>query len=237
MKKIITIAGKEILSYFSSPVGYVFSGILLLVSNWLFFQDFFLMNQASLAGLWANLSFLLSIFVPALTMNSIADEKRNGNWEIILSLPVTETQLVLGKFLGTLTYILITLLFFLPTTILVFLLGKPDLGIIIGGWLGTLFLVISYLSVGIFTSALSNQPVVGFVSAMIILLLNNFIGQSSILSTLPEIVATIVGFISLSAHSNQMAAGLIQLNDIIFFISINVILLTLTVLWLKSRNK
>ena len=100
MKPLLTIAFKELKNYLSSPTGYVFTGLLLIVSNWLFLQDFFLVNVASLMPLWGNLGFLLSIFIPALAMNSISEEKRNGNWEVILSLPVSEVDFVLGKFVG-----------------------------------------------------------------------------------------------------------------------------------------
>ncbi|MCL4384036.1 ABC transporter permease [Patescibacteria group bacterium] len=237
MKTILTIARKEVLGYFSSPVGYVFAGLMLLVANWLFFQDFFVANQANLAPLWNSLGFLLSLFVPALSMNALSEEKKNGNWEVILSLPVSETQMVLGKFLGLLFCVGVSLLLFLPTVGVVFYLGKPDTGVMAGGALGVLFMAVTYLAIGIFASALSNQAVVGFMVAMIFLLVNSFMGQDSILSRFPPLVSSVIGYLSISWHANRFADGLVQGSDVVFFVSFCAIFLILTVMWLKARNK
>lgn len=237
MKQIIAIAKKEILGYFSSPVGYVFAGLMLMVANWLFFQDFFVANQASLTPLWSNLGFLLSLFVPALSMNALSEEKKNGNWEVVLSLPVSESEMVLGKFLGLFFCVFVSLLLFLPTAVIVLVLGKPDIGVLVGGWVGVLFLAISYLAVGIFASSLSTQPVVAFMVAMFFLLINSFLGQDSILSRFPTQIASILGYISISWHSSHFADGVLQASDIVFFISFIGIFLVLTVMWLKARNK
>ncbi len=237
MKRIRTIALKEVWGYLTSPVGYVFAGLLLIVANWLFFQDFFLLNQADLTTLWNSLGFLLSIFIPALSMNLISEEKRNGNWEVILSLPVTEFELVIGKFIGAFLYIFVTLLLLSPTVITVLLLGKPDLGILIGGWLGVLGLAVVYLAVGIFCSSLSNQPAVGFLMATILLLVNNFIGQAGVLQRLPVFLGTIFEFLSITWHANQFGLGVVRLEDITFLVSTTGIFLLLTVLYLKARNK
>ena len=236
MKPLLTIAFKELKNYLSSPTGYVFTGLLLIVSNWLFLQDFFLVNVASLMPLWGNLGFLLSIFIPALAMNSISEEKRNGNWEVILSLPVSEVDFVLGKFVGNFAAILFTLLFFLPTTLLVVIIGKPDVGIVFGGWLGIIFLASTYLAIGIFASALSNQAVVGFVVAAVGLLINNFVGQESVLQRLPGTLSEFVGYLSITAHTSQLSTGLVTVSNLVFFTGITTLFLTLTVLWLKLRN-
>lgn len=237
MKRIMTIATKEVLFYFTNPVGYIFAGLLMIVSYWIFFQDFFVLNQATLGGLWGNMTFLLSLFIPALSMNSLAEEKKQGTWEVMLSLPVSETELVLGKFIGSWLFVMMTLLLALPAVITVLLLGKPDVGILAGGWVGLLLAASLQLAVGVFASSLSQQPIVGFLVAAVVLLLNNFIGQDMVLSRLPTVIAAIAGYASISWHSGQFGNGLFKLSDVMFFVSMSIIFLTLTVLSLKSRHK
>ncbi len=237
MKNIITIAKKEWRNYFSSPVGYVFAGLLLVVVNWLFFSNFFIGGQADLNPYWSNFSLILSLFVPAISMNLIAEEKKNSTWEVLLSLPINEKELVLGKFLGCALYLLFTILLSLPVIITVYVLGKPDVGLIIGGFVGILLLSLSYLSVGIFVSSLSNQAIVGFLGSSVILLVNSLMGQEILLSRVPSFAKDFIGGLSVNFRSANFSSGAISIGDLVFFISWIIIFITLTIISLKSRNK
>ena len=237
MKNIINIAKKELRGYFNNPSGYVFAGLLLLVANFVFFQDFFMAGQANLASFWSILGLLMSLFVPAIVMGSIAEEKKNGTWEVLLSLPISETELVVGKFLGSLMFVIVVLVLTLPTVVTVFFLGMPDVGILAGGIIGMIFLVAAYLGVGIFCSSLSNQPVAGFLVGLVILLTNNLLGQETLTSRLPDYLRGAVAYLSIAWHSSLFSSGLIKLSDAVFFVSWVVIFLILTVLSLKSRDR
>src|SRR4030043_1273525 len=128
MKNILIIAKKEWLGFFSNGIGYIFAALLMVVSAWMYFSDLFVLGQADLGPLWATMAFLFSVFVPAISMGLIAEEKRNGNWEVILSMPVSEAEMVLGKFLGAGAYLLFTVLLSLPAVITIFWLGETEVG-------------------------------------------------------------------------------------------------------------
>lgn len=237
MRNIMTIAKREWLNFFINPTGYIFAGLLLIITNWMFFGDFFLLGQADLKQYWSVMVFLFSIFVPAIAMGLIAEEKKNSTWEIMLSMPVNEKQFVLGKFFGSALYLLFTIGLSLPVIVTVLVLGKPEVGIIVGGMIGTIFLALSYLALGIFMSSLSNQPIVGFLGSTVALLLNNLMGQDVFLSRLPSGIRSLFESLSLNFRSAKFGTGLVELTDLVFFISWIVIFLALTVLSLKSRSK
>lgn len=237
MNKILTIAKKEWQNYFSSPVGYVFAALLLLVCSWMFFGDLFLLGQANMSSYQTTMVFLFSIFIPAISMGLLADEKKNGNWEVILSLPIDETKLVLGKLLGCGWYLLFTIALSAPVAVTVLMLGKPDLGIIAGGYLGLIMLGGAYLSVGLLASSLSNQAIVGFLGATVFLILDNMLGQEVVLARLPGALKNIASALSLASRAGHFNEGLITLNDVVFFISWMAVMAILTVISLKTRDK
>ncbi len=237
MNTISIIAKREFKNYLISPLGYVFTGLLLLVANWMFLGDLFVMGQANMSPYWSVLVFLFSLFIPAISMGLVADEKKNGTWETILSLPVSENEMILGKFFGSTMYIIFSVLLSIPIAATLFIFGSPDIGVILGGYIGVLLLAMAYLSLGIFMSCLSNQSIVGFLGATVFLVLNNFLGQGSFLMKIPGGLRFIVGGLSLSWRSAKFSLGLIEAGDLLFFVSFVFIFLTLSVLSLKARNK
>jgi ABC-2 type transport system permease protein len=237
MRKILTIARKEWQNYFTSPVGYIFAALLLVVVNWIYFGDLFLLGQADIRPYLTTMVYLFSIFIPAISMGLFADEKKNSTWEVLLSTPITEIQLVAGKIIGCGMYLLFTITLSLPTAITIFLLGKPDLGLMVSGYLGLILIGISYLSVGLFMSSLSNQAIVGFLGTAVFLILNSMIGQEVVLTRLPTVIKSMVEYLSLITHVTRINSGLITMTDILFFVSWVAIFMVLTVLTLKTRDK
>lgn len=237
MNKILTIAKKEWQNYFSSPVGYVFAALLLIVCDWMFFSDLFLLGQASMSSYQTTMVFLFSIFIPAISMGLLADEKKNGNWEVILSMPINETKLVLGKLLGCGLYLLFTIALSLPVAITIMFLGKPDIGVIVGGYIGLIMLGGAYLSVGLLASSVSNQSIVGFLGATVFLILDNMLGQDVVLSRLPSVLRNIASALSLATRAEHFNEGLITLNDVVFFVSWIAVFAILTIISLKNRDK
>jgi ABC-2 type transport system permease protein len=237
MKKILTIARKEWKNYFTSPVGYIFAALLLIVVNWIYLGDLFLLGQADIGPYLTTMIYLFSIFIPAISMGLLADEKKNSTWEVLLSTPVNEIQLVAGKIIGCGMYLLFTIALSIPAAITVYLLGKPDIGVIISGYLGLILLGSAYLSVGLFMSSLSSQAIVGFLGSAVFLILNNMIGQDVILTRLPVAIKGIVESLSLITRVARINSGLITMSDLMFFGSWIVIFMILTVLTLKTRDK
>jgi len=146
--------------------GYVFAGLLLVVVNWLFWSDLFLTGQADLGPYWSAIAFMFIIFIPALSMGLIAEERENGTLEVILSLPVDETQLMIGKFFGGAAFMVLTMALTLPTIATLYWLGAPDTGVVVGSFLGTVFLGLGYLSVGLLVSTCTSQPMVAFLASI-----------------------------------------------------------------------
>ena len=237
MRKIWAIAKKEIIAVWGNPTGYIFAAILLLVVNAIFFNDLFLSRVADMQLYWRLMTYLLSLFVPAIAMGLIAEEKKSGTWEVLLALPVKEGQMVVGKFMGYALFTLASISLSVTAIVTVLWLGRPDVGLVIGGFWGTVLLAWSYLAIGIFMSSLTTQPIIAFIATTIVLLVNNFMAQDIFTSRLPEAVGRFAGELSLAARSANLSQGLVEVKDITFFVSWIAIFLILTSLNLKARNK
>lgn len=236
MKRVWILAKKEFLSFFSGPVGYIFAGLLVVVSLGLYWQDFFVIGLADTSGLWENLLFLMAFFVPAVGMGLICDEKKRGNWETLLSLPIKEKELIIGKFFGAGGFLLIVIALFLPTVLTVAWLGGADGGKIASSFLGIILLAWSFLATTLFASAIFENGVVAFLTSMVFLVLNGVLGGGQFLTRLPVSLREIVSFFSLSSHFSAFYSGVIRLTDVVFFGSYIFIFLMLSTMALKTRN-
>lgn len=223
-------------NYLISPLGFVFASLLFLIANWLFFQDFFLASQASLRPLFAILPFLLLFFLPAITMNLFSEEKKNKTWEILLTLPINEKKIVLAKFFASLGFTALTIFLTLPLAVVAGILGRPDWGIIISSYLGVVFLAACYLSTGVFFSSLTNNSIIAFLTSLVFLLINFFLGQENILNRLPDFLIRIFSFLSLNFHYSSFNQGQIPASSLIFYLSWIFLFLWLTIVALKSRD-
>ena len=232
-----TLLIKEIYYYYLiTPLGLIFAGLFFLISVWLFFQDFFLINQASLAPFFNLLPFLFLFFLPAITMNLFAEEKKSRTWEILLTLPISEQAAVGAKFLAALLFTLFTILLTFPLLITLKLLGQPDWGVIISSYLATVFLAASYIATGLFFSSLTNNSIIAFLTSAFFLLINFFLGQEIVLSRLPTALSNIISFLSLNFHYQFLIEGNIFLSSLVFYLSWIVAFIWLTIVSLKSRD-
>jgi gliding motility-associated transport system permease protein len=237
MNKIVAIAKKELLYFLNNPLGYIYLLLLTVITNWLYFSDFFIKNTSSMDSLFSNLFFILIFFIPVVTMSSISEEKKQSTWEVILSLPVTDLEVILGKFVGIFVYSLFSLILFLPVVFTLFFIGQPDLGVITGQFIGAIFLMSAYISTGIFFSSLSSQPLTSFVSTFSFLLLSNLMSTGLIFSKLPLFLQKFVQYINLNTRASGLMTGLVDFKDIIFFLSWNIIFIISSTLLLKKRNQ
>ena len=236
MKRILAIAKKELLLMFYSPIGYIFAGLYFLVINWLFFNDLFILGQADLSPYWNVAVYLLSLFIPAISMGLIADEKKNSTWEMLLSLPINEKELVIGKYLGGVIYLLFFWILSLPVVITILMLGKPEVGLMVTGWLGVVILSISYLAIGLVISTLSKQPIVAFLMTTVFLIINSLMGQEMLLSRMPLLLRDVCQSLSLNYRFINLTSGLISLSDVVFFGSVIFICLFLASIILKEDH-
>ncbi|MBU1350081.1 ABC transporter permease subunit [Patescibacteria group bacterium] len=217
LKTIYILFKKELISYFNSPIAYIFIGVFLIVGNWLFFNYFFLIGQASMRNYFAILPWIFLFLSPAITMRLWAEEKKSGTIEFLLTLPITDWQAVLSKFFGALVFMFIALLLSITLPITVAILGNVDLGPIIGSYLGALFLGGSYLALGLFISSLTKNQIIAFILSLAACFGAFIIGADFVLVQAPQFVAPLMKFLGLGSHFYNIAKGVIDSKDIIYY--------------------
>ncbi len=228
----LVIARRELSSYFSSPIAYIVGALFLIFSGFLFFNTFFLANRAELRNFFSLLPILLAFFMPALTMRQLAEEKRVGSLETLLTLPVTPLDVVLGKFIAAFisgAFLLVPTLFYVITC---YIFGTPDLGPIIGGYLGALFLIAAFAAVGLFATSITKNQIIAFFVAFTISIVLTMIGN--FLVFLPAGMVSFLSFFSAYDHFVQISRGILDSRDILYFISVTAIFFALTVQTLKK---
>lgn len=238
MNHVIAIFKKELRSYFSSPIGFVFIIFYLLVSNAFFFfvQDFFRQGQVTMRGYFAAMPWVFLFFVPAITMRLWAEEKKMGTVELLLTLPMKEWQIVMGKFLAAFAFLKITLLFSISIPASLMYLGKPDIGVIIGSYVGALFLGSAYLAIGLYISSLTENQVVAFIISLAVIFVLLLIGIAPVwLNALGSIVA-ICEYLSLLSHFNNVTRGVIDSRDVIYYVSVIALFLYLNIKNIEARK-
>jgi ABC-2 type transport system permease protein len=238
MNNTLPIFKKELRSYFSSPIGFVFIIFYLLVSNAFFFfvQDFFKQGQVSMRGYFAALPWVFLFFVPAITMRLWAEEKKMGTVELLLTLPIREWEIVFGKFLASFAFLAITLFCSMTIPVTLAYLGKPDFGVIVGSYIGALFLGSAYLAIGLYISSLTENQVVAFIISLAVIFVLLLIGIAPVyLNALGAIVA-ICEYVSLLSHFTNITRGVIDSRDVIYYGSIIILFLYLNVKNIEARK-
>jgi len=187
--------------------------------TWLYGSDVFFVNQASLQSFFAIAFWTLFFFIPALTMKQIAEERRSGTIEMLLTKPVSEWQVLWGKFLATLTLIGIALLLTLPYYFTVWSLGPIDHGAVWAGYLGLLLMSSAYISIGLFASSMTNNQIVAFLLALFIGIFFHLL-FGFISANISGLAATVLNYLSLSTHYDSITRGVIDTKDILYFLSI-----------------
>lgn len=221
------IMKRELAAYFTSPIAYIVTGLFLIITGILFFNTFFLYERAELRQYFGLLPVLFSFFVPALTMRIFAEESRVGSIETLMTLPVTEVNVVLGKYLAafitTLAMIVPTLLYIIPAEVF----GTPDYGPVVGGYLGAIFLCASYSAIGLFASSVTKNQIVAFFTGFIICIALTMV--DSFLVFLPASIVSFFSFISANHHFNSITRGILDTRDLIYFVSLTALFITITV--------
>lgn len=236
MNNIGTIFRKEFQAYFSSPIAYIFIISFLVVTGWLFFRTFFLMNQSSLRGFFALLPWVFMFLAPAITMRAWAEEKKLGTLEILMTLPVREWEAVLGKFLAGFAFLALTLALTFPLPLTVILLGNPDMGPIWGGYLGACMLGGAYLAIGLFASSLTENQIVAFIVAVMACFFLLIAGEDFVLFNVPSRLVPLLTYLGLGAHFQSIGRGVIDSRDVLYYLSMIGFFLFLNQLSLESRK-
>ena len=222
---MLAILKKEINSFFASPIGYLVIAIFLLLNGlflWLFKGEFNILDNgfADLSSFFLLSPWILIFLIPAVTMRSFSDEKKQGTLELLLTKPISTLQLVLGKYFGAFLLIIIALIPTLLYVYTVYQLGNPegnlDVGSTLGSYFGLLFLVAAYTAIGVFASTLSDNQIVAFIIA-VFLCFFFYIGFEGIADFTSS---NFIDNLGMSAHFKSMSRGVLDTRDIIYFISV-----------------
>ncbi len=222
MRALVILAKRELQSFFDSLVAYIMLAAFLGFSGfftWLYGSDVFLRNQADLQTFFGIAYWTLFFFIPALTMKMLADERKSGTIELLFTKPISDWQIVCGKFLACLSLILIALLCTLPYYITVWKLGPVDHGSVLCGYLGLILMSSAYISIGIYASSVTNNQIVAFLVSLFAgmffhilldMISKNFTGTAG----------ELISYLSVSSHYDSISRGVIDSKDIIYFLSL-----------------
>jgi len=223
MNSFLAVFKRELKSYFTTPLAYVFLVIFLFFSGYLTFKEgFYEMRQADMRAFFMNLPLLFVFMVPSTAMRLWAEERKAGSIELLFTLPITITQAVLGKFFAAWLFLVIALALTFPMVITVCYLGEPDIGLIITGYLGSVLMAGGFLAIGCFFSALSKNQVISFVLSVVACAVLVFAGMPTTLSYvstfLPAGMVSAIGNMSFQAHFESIQRGVLKFEDLSYFI-------------------
>jgi ABC-2 type transport system permease protein len=227
---------RELGSYFNSPIAYIFITVFLGLSSWLFFKGFFVIGEASLRMFFGILPWVFLFFVPAVTMRLWAEERKSGTMELLMTLPVTDTEAVLGKYFASLTFLAVSLALSLVIPVFVAILGDPDPGQVAGGYAGALLMGGAFLAIGLFISSLTENQIVAFIISVVVIFGLFILGEDFVLFGLPDRLVPVFSFIGLGGHYDSISRGVIDSRDVIYYLSIIVFFLYLNVKSIEVRK-
>ena len=236
MDKIWTITLKELKGYFYSPIAYVFITVFLVATNFIFFQGFFVTNQADMRPYFGLIPWIYLLFIPAVTMRTWAEEKRGKTLELLLTWPIKDEFVVIGKFLAGLFLVAFSLVLSLTIPITIAILGNPDNGAVFGGYMGTLFLGAAYLAIGQWASSLTENQIVAFILGVLVTFFMFIAGNTFVTMNAPSPLVPILSYIGLGNHFDSMGRGVIDSRDVIYYLSVIGFFLFLNVRSLDSRK-
>ncbi len=238
MKEILTIAKRELRAYFDSLMAYILIVLFLGFSGfftWIYGSDIFFIKQASLEVFFNIAFWTLFFFIPALTMRLLSEENRAGTLELLLTKPVTDWQVIAGKFTAALALITITLALTFPYFITVSSLGNIDTGAVFSGYLALILISAMYISIGIFASSITNNQIVAYLTALTIGIFFQVIFQM-LASAFPGTLGNIFDYLSVYSHYDSMIRGVIDSRDLVYFLSVTFLaLVSAETMLLKKR--
>jgi len=226
VKASLRIMRRELGFYFVSPIAYIVIVVFLIATGWFFFSVFFLNGRADLRDFFSLLPLILTFVVPAVTMRLFSEEFSSGSYEILLTLPVSTIDILAGKFLAALSFALLMLIPTLSYPIFVSTLGELDWGPVAGGYLGTIFLIGLLCAVGLFASSLTKNQIVAFIVGVAMCF---FLTQvHRVLFLIPVFLTGFFQFLGASTHFNNIAKGMLDSRDLLYFVSLSFIALYFT---------
>jgi ABC-2 type transport system permease protein len=234
MHATLTIARREFKAYFNSPVAYIVITIFLALVGIMFFVPFFAQDRVSMRDFFSLAPFLFVFFAPAITMRLIAEERRSGTIELLITMPVRDVEVILGKFFAALGLLLVALLLTLPYAFTIAQFGDLDWGPVIGGYVGLILLGSTFLAIGLMASSWTENQIVAFVIALFLSMV--FLMFDRFLVFLPSWLSQWIEYLSFTAHFRNAARGVIDSRDVVFYLSFTLLCMFLAFRSLEARR-
>ncbi len=256
MRNIYLIFSKELKSYFTSPIAYVVITIFLIISGYFFYNilatfslisfqaetnpiiarqyNLLNINESVVRPLFGNISMIMLLMMPLLTMRLFAEEKKQGTIELLLTYPVKDVEVLIGKFLACVAVFGVMLLSTVTYPVLLIILGEPEIGPIITGYLGLFLLGVAFISLGMFTSSLTENQIISATLAFGALLIFWLLSYSLLFT--PPGLGRFISYISMTEHLESLAKGVLDTEDILYYVNFTLLFLFLTLRSIESRR-
>lgn len=229
-----TVYKKELRMHLYSLSSYLFIGVFLVAVIWAFMQDFFLVNESSLRDFFSLLQWFFLLFLPALTMRIWTEERKSGTIETLLTLPISYTQAVIAKYAAAVTMLTAALALSAPLVVTLLAIGELDWGATFTGYVGVWLLGAASIAIGQWLSALTTNQIVAFIITVLVLGVFTLLGLSFFTRTV-GFAADLFHSLSTVAHIDAFSKGLIDLRDVVYFLSLIVVALYLNVIAIKHK--
>ncbi len=236
MKAIWTIARRELKTLFDQPTGFILLVVFVAINDFLFFRQAYLFRVASLRPMLELLPWIFFFFVPAATMRSLAEDSRAGTLEVVLAQPLTELELLVGKFLGAVLFVWLALALTLPVSMGLSLGADLHLGVILAQYVGAALLAAGFTGVGIWASALAQNQISAFIVGVAVMFVLVLVGLDPLLVGLPPTLGVVAARLGVLSHFRDIARGVIDLRDVIYFTTLAAIFLSLAYVALMGRK-
>lgn len=233
---MMSLYKKEISTYLKNPVGYIVIALFGFFANFFFVKDIFILGSASMRPFFEIVPWLFMIFIPAITMRSIAEEKRSNTIETLLTLPVSETQIVISKFLALISIIGIGLVLTLGLPVSLLFISNIYLPEVIVGYVGVLLLACLYVSISLFFSSITGNQIVALLASALVLFFLQVLATDIVAASLPKFVNDVVGYLSPVLQIQNFFKGVIDLRSTTYFVSFAALFIVLTIIDLEKRS-
>lgn len=233
---MLTLYKKELNYYFNNPIGYIIIVLFAAFANFLFIKDIFVIGSASMRAFFGIIPWLFLVFIPALSMRALAEEKRMNTLETLLTLPISETQIVISKFLALLSIVGVGLVLTLGLPVSLSLLTKLYLPEVLVGYLGVVLVGAFYLSLSLYFSSQTKNQVIAFLFAAVVLFFLTVASSDFSASVVPKFVLDTISYFTPLYHLDNFVKGVIDLRSVLYFLSFTILFLFLTIIDLEKRD-
>lgn len=234
MGKTLAIAKREFRAYFNSPVAYIVVSLFLLLVGVLFWWPFFIPGRLSMRDFFSIVPLVFVVYAPAITMRLLAEERGSGTLEVLATMPVRDFEIILGKYLAAVGLLTVTLVMTVPYAITLASIGDLDLGPVVGGYLGLLLIGSAYVAIGLLFSSLTQHQMVAFFGALMLCL--TLYLMDKFIPLVPSSIASFVEYLSFDFHYRNIARGVVDTRNVIFFFSVIGLSLLASYASLESRR-